>query len=148
MTLTTNALEVAAPAQTIYALASDTARWPELLPHYRFVRVLASEGNVRTVEMGAWRDWIPIRWVARQSNDPARPHITFHHLAGWTRGMDVEWRFEPTASGTLVTIEHRLAFRFPVASAWLGEHVVGDFFVHDVAAKTLRRIKELAEANA
>jgi ribosome-associated toxin RatA of RatAB toxin-antitoxin module len=148
MTITTNALQIAAPPQTIYALASQTERWPELLPHYRSVRVLEVEGNARIVEMAAWRDWIPIRWVARQTNDPERPHIAFRHLAGWTRGMDVEWRFEPTAEGTLVTIEHRLAFRFPVANSWLGERVVGDFFVRYVAAKTLRRMKELAEARA
>jgi hypothetical protein len=60
--------------------------------------------------------------------------------------LDVQWIFEPAPGGTRVRIEHRLAFRFPIAAEWLGEHVVGDFFVKDVARKTLARMKQLAEA--
>lgn len=148
MTITRNAIEIAAPAQTIYALAAATERWPEILPHYRYVRVLGRSGSSRTVAMGAWQDVFPIAWVAEQINDAATPHIAFRHVRGWTRGMDVEWRFEPTATGTRVTIEHRLRFRFPIASAWLGKHLVSDYFVHGVAAKTLARIKALAEGAA
>jgi hypothetical protein len=59
--------------------------------------------------------------------------------------MDVEWLFEPIEGGTRVTIEHRLHFHFPVASKWLGEHVVGNFFIDNVARKTLARMKMLAE---
>ena len=148
MTITRNTIEIAAPARAIYELASATERWPEILPHYRYVRVLENRGATRVVAMGAWRDVFPIGWVAMQTNDPAAPHIAFHHLRGWTRGMDVEWLFEELAHGTRVTIEHRLKFRFPVAADWLGEHVVSDYFVHGVAAKTLARMKTLAEAAA
>ncbi|MGP6156435.1 MAG: type II toxin-antitoxin system RatA family toxin [Vulcanimicrobiaceae bacterium] len=143
-----NAVVVAAPPERIYRLASATERWPEYLPHYRFVRVLEERAGSRLVEMAASRDWIPIRWVAEQFNDPERPTIRFLHVRGWTRGMEVQWRFEPVEGGTRVTIEHRLKFRFPVAADWLGEHVVCKFFVDDVARKTLARIKALAEAAA
>lgn len=148
MTITRNAIEIAAPAATIYALAAATERWPELLPHYRYVRVLDGDARRRTVAMGARHELFPIAWVAEQTNDPERPHIAFRHLRGWTRGMEVEWRFEPRGAATLVTIEHRLRFRFPVAAGWLGKHVVSDYFVHGVAAKTLARMKQLAEAAA
>ena len=146
MTVTSNTVHIAADAATIYNLASRTERWPQILPHYRSVKVLAGDGNKRTVEMAARRDWIPIRWTALQINDPERPHIAFHHVKGWTRGMDVEWRFEPEGNGTRVTIEHRLAFQFPFAAEWLGRHVVSDFFIHAVASRTLHRIKHIAEA--
>ena len=148
MTITRNSIDVAAPPATVYALASATERWPAILPHYRYVRVLEDRGTARLVAMGAWQDVFPIRWIALQMNDPQTPHIAFRHVGGWTRGMDVEWIFEPRDGGTHVTIEHRLAFRFPVASAWLGKHVVSDYFVHGVAAKTLARVKHLAEASA
>jgi hypothetical protein len=62
--------------------------------------------------------------------------------------MDVDWIFEPVGGGTRVTIEHRLQFLFPVGAEWLGKHLVSDYFVHGVAAKTLARIKALAEASA
>jgi ribosome-associated toxin RatA of RatAB toxin-antitoxin module len=146
MTVTRNTVEIAAPPQAVYALASATEKWPEILPHYRYVRVLGENGATRTVAMGAWQDVFPIRWVAEQTNDPRTPHIAFHHVRGWTRGMDVEWIFEPVAGGTRVTIEHRLQFRFPLAARWLGKHLVSDYFVHGVAAKTLARMKQLAEA--
>jgi len=148
VTITRNTVEIAAPAQTVYALAAATETWPVILPHYRYVRVLEQHDQTRVVAMGAWQDVFPIRWVAEQTNDPRAPHIAFHHLRGWTRGMDVEWIFEEFARGTRVTIEHRLTFLFPVAAEWLGRHVVSDYFVHGVAAKTLRRIKQLAEARA
>jgi len=143
---TTTSIVIAASAQTIYAFASATERWPEVLPHYRYVHVLERNGASRIVEMSAWRDFIPIKWTAHQTNDPLQPHIAFHHLKGWTRGMDVEWIFETVEGGTRVTIEHRLQFHFPIASNWLAEHVIGRFFIDNVARKTLARMKTLAEA--
>lgn len=145
MTHTQTAIDVSADAQTIYAFASATERWPEYLPHYRRVRILSEDGPTRVVDMAARRGWIPIRWTAQQTNDPSRPHIAFRHLRGWTRGMEVEWRFEPIAGGTRVSIEHRLRFQFPIAAEWLGRHVVGDFFISYVAERTLARMKTLAE---
>jgi uncharacterized membrane protein len=148
VTVTRNTVEIAAPPQAVYALASATENWPQILPHYRYVRVLEERGPVRVVAMGAWQDVFPIRWVAEQTNDPRTPHIAFRHLRGWTRGMDVDWIFEPCSGGTRVTIEHRLRFAFPLAAEWLGKHLVSDYFVHGVAAKTLARVKALAEGRA
>ncbi len=146
MTITRNVVEIAAPVRAVYALGAATERWPQILPHYRYVRVLGERGPTRIVAMGAWQDVFPIGWVAEQTNDPVTPHIAFHHVRGWTRGMDVEWIFEPRDGGTRVTIEHRLQFAFPVAAEFLGKHLISDYFVHGVAAKTLARIKALAEA--
>ncbi len=141
-----NAIVIAAPADVIYAFAADTPRWPEFLPHYRYVRVRERAGARLVVDMSCWRDAIPVTWRAEQTNDPARPHIAFHHLRGWTRGMDVEWIFTPAAGGTRVEIVHRLAFRFPIFAEWIGKNIVGAFFIHHVANKTLARMKVLAEA--
>ena len=111
------------------------------------MRVLERDGATRTIAMGAWCDAFPIAWVAEQTNDAATPRIAFRHVRGWTRGMDVEWRFTPLAGGaTRVTIEHRLAFAFPFAAEWIGRAVVSEYFVHGVAARTLARMKAIAEA--
>jgi hypothetical protein len=111
------------------------------------VHVLAERGPTRTVEMAARHGIVPLRWTAEQTNDPLRPHIAFHHIAGPTRGMDVEWIFTVLdATHTRVQIVHRLAFLFPVAADFFGKYVVGDIFIHGVASKTLARIKQLAEA--
>jgi len=140
-------VDIKAPAAAIYALAQDVARWPSILSHYRWVKVLCEGTDERVVEMAARRDWIPVRWTARQTLDPATPRIGFTHLSGWTKGMQVMWRFEPHDGGTRVTIVHDLDFAHrPLLGEWFGRNVVGEFFIQSIAGRTLARMKELAEA--
>jgi ribosome-associated toxin RatA of RatAB toxin-antitoxin module len=146
MTELTTSIEIAAPVATIFRFAAATERWPLILPHYRYVRVRERHGDRQVVEMAAWRDCFPLRWVADQRSDPDRPHIAFHHIAGPTRGMDVEWTFEPTRGATRVTIVHRLEFRFPLFAPWIGRTIVGGYFIDGVARRTLRSMKLVAEA--
>jgi ribosome-associated toxin RatA of RatAB toxin-antitoxin module len=146
MIATVNRIGVHAPAQRIYEMASATERWPVLLPHYRFVRVLSGDGdNERTVEMAARRGCIPVRWIAVQHNDPKVPSVAFHHIAGWTKGMDVLWRFEESNGETIVSISHWLDFAFPIGAAFLEKHVVAGYFIDGVATRTLAQMKRLAE---
>ena len=141
-----NEIVIEAPAARIFDFASRTERWPEWLPHYRYVHVLDRNGPERTIEMAARRGWIPVRWRAVQRNDATVPSIRFRHVAGWTRGMDVEWQFEPNGDATTVRIVHDLTFRFPIAVRFLEQRIVGEFFIHSIANRTLARFKELAEA--
>lgn len=60
--------------------------------------------------------------------------------------MEVAWTFLPQDGGTLVRIEHRLDWRWPVVGPWVAEHIIGNGFVENIAGKTLRRVKQLAEA--
>lgn len=136
---------IAASPQRIFEYASATALWPRFLPHYRFVRVLSADGNRSVVEMAARRPLdvfglgIPVRWRAEQINDPAKPQIFFRHLGGWTNGMEVYWRFMPLTNGaTRVRIDHEL--RSPLAP------FIGAYFIHDIARRTLARMKAICEA--
>ena len=143
---TSNSVWMRAPAERIYTLAAEVERWPEILPHYRWVTVLEREGNRTLVEMAARRDWIPVSWRAEQTLFPDRPLIRFRHVRGVTTGMEVEWRFEPMGGGTLVTIHHALDLRWPLIGRWAAETVVGPQFIAHIAGKTLRHIKQLAES--
>ncbi len=145
MTIMQNHQLVEAPARLIYELAKDTERWPVRLPHYRFVRVLASDGNERRIEMGARRGFVPVRWTAIQRNDDRAPAIYFTHVAGPTRGMDVCWSFTEQAGLTTVTIEHRLTFAFPIAAAAIERHIVAGYFIDGIATRTLQNFKRIAE---
>ncbi|MBI4277559.1 MAG: SRPBCC family protein [Armatimonadetes bacterium] len=145
--LTRNAITIRAPAGRIFQLAAEVERWPELLPHYRWVRVLARDGNRKTVEMAAHRDGFPVKWRAVQEVRPADGVIRFAHVRGVTKGMQVEWRLQPRAGGEIeVSITHELAWPRPLR--WFADIVIGEMFVRNIAGKTLRRIKELAEATA
>jgi hypothetical protein len=115
------------------------------LPHYRWVHVLADDGHSRLVEMAAHRDGFPVRWHARQVRDRDVPRITYQHVRGLTTGMAVEWRFRPGADGVEVVIVHDLALRWPVIGGLVADRIIGPLFVADIAGKTLRRIKALAE---
>ena len=142
-------IEVAAPAKVIYDLAQDIGKWPDLLPHYRYVRVLQEQPGKRTAIMAARRGWIPVRWTTIQRLDPVTPRIEFTHLSGWTAGMEVAWTFAAIPGGTRVTIEHSLEYRrIPLVGPWIARRIIGDFFIQSIAGKTLARMKGLAEAHA
>ena len=138
---------VRARPETVFWLAARVEEWPRLLPHYERVRVLHEDGRQRVVEMAARRDFLPVQWTAIETLDPEAGRITFRHIGGVTRGMDVAWTLTPAADGrVLVRIVHRFHPRWPFVSDWLVQRVVGAFFVDAIARKTLRRIADLAEA--
>ena len=142
----TNAIRIAAPPARIYGLAAPVERWPAILPHYRWVKVLEERGNTRLVEMACWRDRIPVRWTALEELVPDVPRIRFLHVAGVTRGMEVAWEFVAQGNVTEVRIEHDLTLRWPFIGPLIAERIIGPHFVSDVAGKTLRRIQILAES--
>lgn len=142
-------ITIDAAPERIFALAARVEDWPEILPHYRRVTVLRDDGARRLVEMAASRDGIPVKWAAIQELEPARHAIHFRHVRGVTRGMVVQWSIEPGAHGTSVGIAHRFEPNWPrPIGPLIARYVVGELFVHNVAGKTLRQIKRLAEAGA
>ena len=130
-----------------FDLAADVERWPEILPHYRFVRRVDDANGERRFAMGARRGPIPVKWEAIQRPIRDGRRIEFVHTGGVTRGMWVEWRFAdaPDGDGLDVSIEHRLELGWPVIGRFAAERVVGPQFIEAIAARTLRRIRDLAE---
>ena len=60
---TVDELVVRAPAYVIFDLARDVERWPDHLPHYRFVRFGEKSGDGGgIVEMSADRPFGPVGW--------------------------------------------------------------------------------------
>ena len=58
--------------------------------------------------------------------------------------MCVVWTFRDTPDGVRVEIVHDLRFRIP-ALAPIVDPIIGDFFIHNVANKTLRCMKAYVE---
>jgi ribosome-associated toxin RatA of RatAB toxin-antitoxin module len=134
-----------APADRIFALAADVERWPERLPHYRYVTRIPDPSGERRFAMGARRGPIPVRWEAVQRQRPAERVIEFEHTGGVTRGMQVAWRFREAEDGVEVSIEHELHLRWPLIGEPVARWVIGPQFVEAIAQRTLRRVKALAE---
>ena len=140
-------VHIRAPYDVIFDLAADVERWPERLPHYRYVRRLSSPVGERRFAMGARRGPIPVSWEAVQRPMREERRIEFTHTGGVTKGMWVAWRFADRADGGLdVSIEHRLNLRWPLVGELAARHVIGPQFIEAIAGRTLRRMKALAEA--
>ncbi len=135
-----------APWERIFPLAAEVERWPQILPHYRYVRPVADPDGERRFAMGARRGLIPVTWEAIQRPLPDERSIEFVHTGGVTKGMWVAWRFEPVAGGTNVSIEHRLELGWPIIGDFAARYIIGPQFIEAIAGRTLRRIRELAEA--
>jgi ribosome-associated toxin RatA of RatAB toxin-antitoxin module len=135
---------VHAPYERVFGLAADVERWPQLLPHYRYVRRVPDAAE-RHFEMGARRGPIPVRWRAIQRPLPDERRIEFVHTGGVTRGMAVAWRFEERGDGLDVSIEHELELGWPLIGDFAARRVIGPQFIDAIAGRTLRRVKELAE---
>lgn len=145
---------VRADLARVFACAADVERWPEWLPHYRWVRFLERVGNGAggggVVEMAAWRPFGPLRyptwWVSEMRIDPAAPAVRYRHIRGITRGMEVEWAFAPAGGDVAVTITHRWGGpAWPLIGAAAASLVIGPVFIHGVAQLTLAGIARVAE---
>ncbi len=144
---TANTVVMKGALDNIVNLAVATERWPEILPHYRWVTILEGGGDHKTVEMAAKRDFIPVKWRARQDveRNGATPVIRFHHIGGVTKGMDVAWTFNPTPDGVEVTIDHDFTPPWPVVGGFVADRIIGPQFIEAIAGKTLGTIKGIVE---
>lgn len=142
---------IAAPPERVFRAASEVERWPGILPHYRWVRMLERRpdgGGV--VEMSANRpfgplDW-PTWWVSEMWVDPAKLEVRYRHIRGITRGMDVVWRIVPDGNISRATIVHEWAGpRWPLIRVPAAEWVIGPVFVHGIASRTLAGIARSCE---
>ena len=133
-----------APKVRIFETAADLERWPEFLPHYRYIRYLERSPTRNIVEMAAVRSGLPISWTSEQVIDRDKLEVRFHHLRAFTKGMEVVWTFDETPAGVLVQIVHDLKFRLP-ALAPIADQIIGNFFIHHIAGETLRHMKTHVE---
>lgn len=142
---TANSILIKAPRHRVFEVAADLERWPEILPHYRFVKVQEVSGEKKIVKMAAKRDWIPVSWVSEFWTDPGKFELHFFHLKAFTKGMQVVWTMEETSEGVEVRIQHDLKFRIPLLAP-VAEPIISGFFIHHIASQTLGCMKTRLEA--
>jgi ribosome-associated toxin RatA of RatAB toxin-antitoxin module len=142
----TNSIIMCAPRMAVFEAAANLELWPRILPHYRYIRYLEQSPSRNVVVMAATRSGIPISWTSEQIIDRDRVEVRFHHLKAFTKGMRVVWTFHEVPAGVLVEIKHELAFRVKILAP-IADKIIGDFFIHHIANKTLRCMKSYVEAN-
>jgi len=142
---TENSIEIRGDVKRIFQVAAQVDKWPDILPHYRWVRVLQRKKRRTTVEMAARRGRIPVSWTAVQEVFPYE-RITYKHIKGFTTGMDVTWSFKPVQERVQVVITHDFSLSWPVVGRVVSKYVVGALFVKPIASRTLQHIRRTVEA--
>jgi ribosome-associated toxin RatA of RatAB toxin-antitoxin module len=149
---TVDELLVRAPLRRIFEFAREVDRWPEHLSHYRWVRFhqRASDGG-GLVEMAAWRPFGSLRWptwwMSEMSVNDQTPNVRYRHVAGITKGMEVEWSFaSKDKDATRVRIVHSWnGPSVPLLGIVAAKIVIGPVFVHGIASRTLAGLAAKAE---
>jgi uncharacterized membrane protein len=141
-----------APIERVFQAASEVERWPTLLSHYRWVRMLEKRQDGGLVEMAAWRPFgrlkYPTWWVSEMKLDQRTAAVHYRHVRGITRGMGVVWQLEPVNGGTEVTIIHEWTGpSWPLVGGAAARLVIGPVFVHGIASRTLSGIRHAVEVS-
>jgi len=145
---TSNFITIRAPLYVIFSVASDLARWPDFLSHYRYNRFLSPMPWGGIVKMSAVRTFIPTTWISIYRIDTEKRLLHFEHIRSAlnaTRGMIVVWNFTETPEGVRVEITHDLDLRWPLIGGFVGKYIVGLFFIHHIATRTLAGLKHKVE---
>ena len=148
---TSNIITIHAPLEPIFAAASDLARWPDFLSHYRYNRFLSPMPWGGIVKMSAVRTIIPTTWISEYRIDTEKCQLYFKHLKSAfnaTRGMVVIWHFHETPEGVRVEITHDLELHWPLIGGFVSKYIVGLFFIHHIATRTLAGLKRKVESTS
>jgi len=150
---TVDRASIAAAIDVAFRTAADVERWPDFLPHYRWVRMRERRPAGGIVEMAAWRPFgafrYPTWWVSEMEILPAVHEVRYRHVEGITRGMDVVWRLEPRGSGVEASIVHEWGGpSWPLVGGLAADLVIGPAFIHGIASRTLAGVKREAERHA
>lgn len=147
---TIDRIRIHAPFARVFAAASSVSRWPDILPHYRWVR-RTDDG---LVEMAAWRPFgvvkYPTWWVSEMTIDRPVGEIRYRHVRGITRGMQVVWRLVEDGGGSERAVDVEIVHtwegpRWPLIGPLAANLVIGPVFIHGIASRTLAGIKRVAE---
>jgi hypothetical protein len=146
---TSNVITINAPLHLIYTTASDLVHWPDFLAHYRYNTFLSKMPWGGIVKMSAVRTVIPTTWISEYRIDPEQCQLYFKHLKSAlnaTRGMVVIWHFHETPEGVRVEITHDLELHWPLIGGFVSKYIVGLFFIHHIATRTLAGLKRRVES--
>ena len=142
-----------APPDTCFEIAANVERWPEILPHYRWVRFHEKADFAQgIVEMAAWRPFpgfrYPTWWLSEMESDPAARTVTYRHIDGITKGMDVVWQIDDLGDGRshLRIVHDWTGPEWPLIGGAAANLVIGPHFISHIAGRTLTGVAQAAEA--
>lgn len=146
----TSEITIHAPLGKVFTTASDVARWPEFLPHYRYNRFLSHTPSGGVVKMSCTRAGIATTWLAEYRIDTKKRQLHFRHLKSTlnaTLGMKIVWKFKELPGNRVqISITHDLQRPWHLIGLAATDWILGRFFVNDIASKTLAGLKRKVES--
>lgn len=139
------------PLDRVFELAEDVMRWPQIMPHYKSVKLLDEYGNKRVLEMVAYIETakkkrvLPIKWTAIQESIPEERALSFWLIKGPLKDMEVEWTFGEMEYKDKSIVEIGADYTFN-KYLLIAKYAVGNFFVHNPFSSTLSCLKDIVEA--
>lgn len=146
---------IRAPADLCFNVAADVENWPNILPHYRWVRFHRKQQfGHGVVEMSAWRPFpagvkYPTWWLSEMRSEPGEPAVYYKHIGGITRGMAVKWELQPRGNDTFVRLFHAWdGPAWPLIGSVAANLIIGPHFISAIAQRTLAGVAREAESRA
>jgi len=144
---TVNAITIDAPFDLVWDLTNDVAGWPQLFSEYAATEILEHDGDTIRFRLTMHPDeegrvW---SWVSQRRMDRAARRATAHRVeTGPFEFMDIEWNYEQTPSGVLMTWrqDFRMKPTAPVDTVGMTANINRNSLVQ------MQRIKGIVEAAA
>jgi ribosome-associated toxin RatA of RatAB toxin-antitoxin module len=147
----TTKVHILGPLERVFSLAEDVMRWPEIMPHYKSVKLLDEYGNKKVLEMVAYVETssgkrvLPIKWTAIQESIPEERALSFWLIKGPLKDMEVEWTFGEMEYRDKSIVEIGADYTFN-KYLLIAKYAVGNFFVNNPFSNTLSYLKDIVEA--
>ena len=143
-----NSILMQAPKIMIFETAANLELWPKILPHYRYIRFLerGTDRNLVVMAAHAFRHSDLLDLGA--NHRPRQVRNSFSSFESLdkrnARRLDIFRKRRWCARGdfTRFAVSHSRRLRRSL------NPIIGDFFIHNVANKTLRCMKAYVEARA
>lgn len=117
--------------EQLFALASDIERYPDFIPWYVGVRVVAEDGTTRTVDNRLRAGPVALAFRSRAVAEP--PHrLAITADDGPFRAFRLVWSFAPAGAGCAVRADYTVDFRSPLVQG------LAHLAVHEVERRVLR----------
>ncbi|AYY12632.1 cyclase [Actinobacteria bacterium YIM 96077] len=96
---TEHKIDIAAPADRVFALIADVGQWPVIFPPTVHAESVEKEGNSERIRLWATANGTAKTWTSRREHDPDRMSVSFRqeqpqHPVG---GMGGTWVVEPVS---------------------------------------------------
>ena len=101
-----------------FAAVSDLARFPELCPDVREVKVSEVDGGRQSAWKVKFRGGM-LEWTERDEPDPTNRTLTFRQLHGDFKEFFGQWRVEPQDAGSTVVFSASFDLGIPALRAVL-----------------------------